>query len=312
MASVAASESAFEIRPRRALHPTTVRVAGLGVVCAATMVAPALLLLWMPIVLGVPHIASDIRFLLLPLPRRQVVLGIVACTALVALKAAAIAGSIDLVRAEMIVVAGWLVGALAMPDGATERASSRGRRRLAVGLALIAASVIIGLPIQFAVLATFVHNLIAVVAWVVVARPGRRQLAAIGATLAGGVLMVALVGSPIARQTGGDTTGGLAIDHAAAVMFGGLPAAAGRALLLAFAFLQAVHYAIWLAWIPASRSRGPTATIASVAIGAATLVVIGAALVDATWARGTYLALATFHIYLEIVVLAVRFARRRS
>jgi hypothetical protein len=39
--------------------------------------------------------------------------------------------------------------------------------------------------------------------------------------------------------------------------------------------------------------------------------VIAAGCIDAHWARSTYLALATFHIYLEIVVLAARVARRR-
>jgi hypothetical protein len=68
-------------------------------------------------------------------------------------------------------------------------------------------------------------------------------------------------------------------------------------------FLQAVHYAVWLAWIP--RALPPVAAI----VGAG--VVVAAGCIDATWARSTYLALATFHIYLEIVVLAARLVRRR-
>jgi hypothetical protein len=47
-------------------------------------------------------------------------------------------------------------------------------------------------------------------------------------------------------------------------------------------------------------------------IVASTLLVIAAALVDARWARTTYLALATFHIYLELVVLGARAARGRA
>jgi hypothetical protein len=51
-------------------------------------------------------------------------------------------------------------------------------------------------------------------------------------------------------------------------------------------------------------------TMASLCVAGATLTVIAAALVDAAWARATYLALATFHIHLELVVLGARAARR--
>jgi len=91
-------------------------------------------------------------------------------------------------------------------------------------------------------------------------------------------------------------------------MFGGLPLPAARGLMIAFTFLQAVHYAVWLDWIPSGAPRMPTKPWLLVTAG--TLVVITAALVDPAWARTTYLALATFHIYLELVVLAARGARR--
>jgi hypothetical protein len=38
--------------------------------------------------------------------------------------------------------------------------------------------------------------------------------------------------------------------------------------------------------------------------------VIAAGAMNATWARATYLSLATFHVYLELVVLGARLARR--
>ena len=61
-------------------------------------------------------------------------------------------------------------------------------------------------------------------------------------------------------------------------------------------------------WVPRGAARMPTKPWLLVV--AATLVVVGAALVNPAWARTTYLALATFHIYLELVVLSARAARR--
>ena len=120
MASLAASAANRPVA-LPAGSASLVRIAGLAVLCAATLIAPALLLVWMPILLGVPHIASDIRFLVLPLPRREVVLAVVACAALVALKAASLIAGVSLLRAEMIVVAGWLVTMLALGNRQSAR-----------------------------------------------------------------------------------------------------------------------------------------------------------------------------------------------
>jgi hypothetical protein len=327
---------------------TLVRVAGLAVLCAATLVAPALLLVWMPIVLGVPHIASDIRFLVLPLPPRQIVLSLVACAALVALKAASLGFALPLLRAEMVVVAGWLLLMLALErrtrrshalerhaqiaiptSGLTrlpvvpaatraERSSPRRTRRYAETrrsaavwlFASFAAFAIIALPIQFAIFAAFAHNFVAVIAWIVVKRPARRQTLALIVTIVAAVGVLVAVGPAMATVTGGIASPWLTIDKAASVMFGGVPLPTARRLMIAFAFLQAVHYAIWLAWMPRGAAR--MATKPWLLVVAGTLAVVAVALVDPAWARTTYLALATFHIYLELVVLAARAARRRT
>jgi hypothetical protein len=362
---------------------TIVRIAGLAVLCATTLVAPAWLLVWMPIVLGVPHVASDVRYLVLPLPRRQVVVALAACAALVALKAASIASGVSLLRAEMVVVAFWLLAALALDRSTrrshvlarhaqgTQSAAQSGRPTIRRGhgmwlAAAFAGLLIIALPIQFAILAAFAHNFVAIVAWVVVKRPARRHLVATLGTIAAAVAIIVMVGPAIAAATGGDASPWLTIDRAASVMFGGLPLSTARALMIAFAFLQAVHYAIWLDWIPrrmggvpgtpyihciygaaekgssVARRQGvlgapyihrinrvlgrapsrvqradvvggvPFLRRMSLLVAATTLVVLGASLVDPAWTRTTYLSLATFHIYLELVLLAAMFARWRS
>jgi hypothetical protein len=293
-----------------------VRIAGLAVLCAATLVAPALLLVWMPIVLGVPHIASDIRFLVLPLPRRQAVVSIAACALLVALKAISLVFGVALLRVEMIIVGGWLLVMLALARStrrshALQRHANPSRASsLPVVLGAFGAMAIIALPIQFAIVAAFAHNFVAVVAWIVVKRPARRHALAVIGTIIAAVAVLVLLGPALATMTGGITSPWLTIDKAASVMFGGVPLPTARGLMIAFAFLQAVHYAIWLDWVPRGASR--MASTPWLLVVAGTLAVVAAAMVSPAWARTTYLALATFHIYLELVVLAARAARRRA
>ncbi|HEY5951358.1 MAG TPA: hypothetical protein VIV40_37955 [Kofleriaceae bacterium] len=292
------------------------RIVGLAVLCAGTLVAPALLLVWMPIVLGVPHIASDVRFLVLPLPRRQVVVSLGACAALVALKAASLVGGVSLLRAEMIVVAVWLLAllALARPSSRShvmQRHGAAVKPSRALWLfAAFAAMTIIALPLQFAIIAAFAHNFIAIIAWLVVKRPARREAACVIATIAIAVAVLVVAGPTVAAVTGGSASPWLTVDKAAHVMFGGVALPTARALMIGFAFLQAVHYAIWLDWIPRGRPR--LATKPWLLVVAGTLAVVGAAVVDPAWARATYLALATFHIYLELVVLTARAVGRRA
>jgi hypothetical protein len=327
MASLAASDAdpvvvaaaTDERLARPARSATTMQIAGLAGLCAIALVAPALLLVWMPIVLGVPHVASDLWYLVRPLPRRQLVVSVAACGALVALKAVALVTGIATVRGEAVVVAGWLLVMLALAQPARRSHAARRHARTSAPrsrpgtwmLASLAAFAIIALPIQFAIVAAFAHNLVAIVAWLAVARPARKDALATIAAIGAAMLVVIGVGPALAGGTGGDASPWLTIDGAARVMFAGIPQPAARALMIAFTFLQAVHYAIWLHWIPSgARTRLPTKPWLVVVAG--TLAVITAALVDPVWARATYLALATFHIYLELVVLAAWAARRRA
>lgn len=298
MASIGIADRPFLAVPARSA--TIVRVVGLAVLCATTLVAPALLLVWMPILLGVPHVASDIRYLVLPLPRRQVAIAIAASALLVGLRAAMVVTGAKLLHLEVSVVAVWLLATLAADPASRKRA---------FGVALFASAVIIGLPIVFIAIAALAHNVIAIVAWVIVAKPTRRQAAILVGAVSAFAVIVAVLGPITSAISGGDVSPWLSIDKAATVMFGGLPLGVGRGLLLAFTFLQGVHYAIWLGWIPAAKPQR-TSRLARVVVAGASLIVVAAALRDPAWARTTYLALATFHIYLEIVVLAARWARR--
>ena len=228
--------------------------------------------LWLPIAFGVPHVANDLRYLVGPLPQWQRVAAVLGCTSLVVLRAAAVATGVVLVRAEAVVVAAWLVAMVALAPTSRPRFT----------LVLAAAAAIVMLPVQFALVAALAHNVVALIAWLVVARPGRTRAAATLAALAGftGLLVAA----------------GPRLTPLAAALH--VP----PAFAIAFLSLQALHYVIWLVWIP-DRAPARLALVAGIAV-------IAAGCVNAAWTRATYLSLATFHIYLELVVLAARAARR--
>jgi hypothetical protein len=94
-----------------------------------------------------------------------------------------------------------------------------------------------------------------------------------------------------------------------------------------FAFMQSVHYAVWLIYVPEDDSdrRAPSSFRRSVrllsrdlgrfglalAAGAA-LLVLAFACVDALRTRALYLSLASFHVYLELAMLAYLLARGRA
>jgi hypothetical protein len=255
----------------------------IAALCLAAIAAPALLIVWMPIVFGVPHVGNDLRLLVVPLPRWPRAVAVIACGMLVALRVVAVATGVVLVRAEAAVVAGWLLAMVSLAP--TTRV-----RFAAVAACAVA---VVALPVTFATVAAFAHNLVAVVAWIVIARPGRRRAVATIAALAGALALAMLVGPHAAGQ-------GAFLDKAAQTVFPGLPH--GRALIIGFTLLQAMHYAMWLVYMPRRR---PHALFL-----AGGIAVIAAGLVNATWARATYLSLATFHVYLELVVLGARLARR--
>lgn len=228
--------------------------------------------LWLPIAFGVPHVANDLRYLVAPLPPWQRIAALTGCALLVTLRAVAVATGVVLVQAEAIVVAAWLVAMVALAP------TTRGR----FAFVLAAAAAIVALPVPFALAAALAHNVVAVVAWVVITRPGRkRALVTAGALVAFTSLLVAA---------------GPRLEPLAQALHVPAPFA------IAFLSMQALHYLIWLVWIP----DGAPARIA-VLVGLAT---VGAGCVNAAWTRATYLSLATFHIYLELVVLAARAARR--
>ncbi len=297
-----------------------------------SVLAPAWLLLVGPLVLGVPHLASDVRHLVLrrALPRGFLLVVIAACLSLVALRGleslgtlGALSGRLELGFASLWLVIAWWAGGEARTSGASEAHGPR--RSAALGLLVLFLAVAgQAWPYQSRLVLAHAHNLVALLLWV--------QLFGAGAagsrsrrwvwlpTLLCVACVCTLLWSPaqhfalrhgVTQLWGFDvleTSRWLAPFHSLRWSLG---------LTLCYAALQSMHYTLWLYCIPQSdmRAQGsPTfrMTLKSWlsdfgALGFALLAVAtGALLLGATLnadrARNVYLSIAGFHAYLELAL----------
>jgi hypothetical protein len=272
-------------------------VAGLTVACfVAAMRAPMAVLLLAPLALGVPHVVSDLRFLVLSpgAPGRGAGAWLaLPLTLLLASRVGAALGIPSSAAAE------WAIGGL----GALGLISlaPHGARRTGVAAAVTVA-LAVGLedPRGAALILGHLHNLIALgmLAWL--GRPvvaGAAALpSAVGAALLLGGAADASIGQPFA---------GLSVDGLAATLAPGLDPLWGGRVVACFAFLQLVHYATWVAWIPASSARSWFDDLGrsgvAVAVAASALLPL-LAFADPPAVRATYLSLVLFHGWLELLV----------
>lgn len=292
------------------------RVATLGALSIAatlalTVHAPLLLLAWGPLLLGVPHLVADVRYLFVRrgLHRRPAVWALVvapACTAWVSPRAAipllAVAG------------AGLLVG------GAWWR-------RALLATAGLALSLVVG---WFGRTGDLVvahgHNLVALALFVLWTRRGARVHAALalGALGAAGLLLAGAFDRwALAALVGG---GPLALDRVVRTLAPVADPVLALRLVLAFAFLQSVHYGVWVRLVPEldRPRRGPRPFARSLAaladdlgwtpvllaaVAAVGFVLGGAA--DVESARDLYLRLALFHGPLELGLATLLLAEGR-
>lgn len=312
--------SALSDRDRRLAVMATV-----GVLCAlaATVAFPAVLFAVSPILLGVPHVASDVRYLVL---RRRLptwwkwgVLG--GCAVMLALRIAQeLGGPSELLRAEVSTGTAWLVAAALA--GALVSGSWR---RLCLALPLIA---VIGVYAQMApywsVLGlTHGHNVIAIVLWLLLFR--RRPAAVWFPVLlvaCAAVWLVSGAATPVIASVGGATALGVDMTEVSRWLAPGLAPGAALAVTFTYVFLQAIHYSVWLGWIPQEDVRAEgTLTfrmsarslladfglLGLLALAGACALVIGFAAFDLVRTRDVYLSLAAFHGYLELAMLAYLF-----
>jgi hypothetical protein len=268
-----------------------------------TAIAPLWLLLVGPIILGVPHVVSDVRYLVArPKLHRRWPLWL-----LIGIPLAGCAVGFG-VRAGLVAVCGALLGA-------------RGRvwiRALGIASALALLAVVWKDPRFADLVFAHLHNFIAVamfIAWR--RREGKLHWFPIAAFAFGAALLLFGVAEPSIARFPYTVGVGLVPRELATI--------GGRVVAL-YAFAQAVHYTMWLRLIPEEDRQRPTPrTFASTfralagdlgpwVLGAAMVAAIGFAvyaLFDLASARNRYLELAIFHGHLEIAAGALLFVERR-
>jgi hypothetical protein len=294
---------------------------------ALALLAPSFLIALAPLALGVPHLAADVRYLLLRRAPPRWWLGVSAGFALtlVALRALAeakvkVAPSLAF---EQGVASAWvLVGALG-GFAAARRGIARGVVALvaAAGVAALA----IGAPAPFRIALLHGHNLMAVAIWALLfRRGGRLGWLPVAMVLVGAGLLAsgALLG--VTLQHGALSVAGLHLFAAADWLGPGLSDGAAIAVATSFAFLQSVHYAIWLVGVPSGdrpgeggrswRATGRELIRDFTAPGVASIVALALLVAAAGMAhpgptRRLFLSLATFHGWFELAALAYLFAR---
>jgi len=292
---------------RRELRVAIIGVVGIACCLATTIAAPFVMLALGPIVLGVPHLVADVRYCVVRPGwhrRRALVVAVGLPLAI-----AATTGAIGI--------------AFAAVAGAAAAAQGSVRRRLVVlALALVATLAASLAPRVANLVLVHLHNVVGIALWLAW-RQRRSQLHLLPLGLFALSSLVLLV-LPLELGT-------WLVDDGARTaelqrLAPGLPPALASRVLLSFCFAQAVHYVIWLRLVPEDdRSRVSPRTFRSSyrvlagELGTPLLALAGlAALALAVWAsvdlhaaRDGYLALAGFHVVLELAAAALIFIEGR-
>ena len=296
---------------RRELRVTA---AGFGVVTfamAATLMSPFWLLALGPVLLGVPHLVADLRYLVFRpgLHLRRALWLPVGVPLLLA------GAGFHPVYAGLVACAGMAF--LARGTLARKTAALGVTGALTAGAWAAGASA--------ALIMAHLHNFIAVLLWWCWRpRHGGRQLAVPFLFLLGSVLLFTGVLQPWAMGFAWQPAG-LGPEYHLSFLAPGVAEPWALRLVLLFAFAQSVHYGVWLRLIPEDdRPQATPRTFRASARalrtdlglplllgGVALSLVVGLwATVDLAVAREGYLRMALFHGYLELVAAAWLFIER--
>jgi hypothetical protein len=318
------------IARRRSARVAAFATLGIALSALLTIACPVALFVLAPLALGVPHLAADVRHLVL---RRRggpgfgaLMLG--GAAALLAVRALGDRVGLEplfALRAELSIGLAWSFGAaaLAMIHGGSAR-------RLGPVLAILAALTVVAAraPFESQLVFAHAHNLVGVAIWIALFRTPRRHATTPVVLLV--VVTAALLSSaalPLTRSAHGEGAFGLRLVDLGPSLAPGFPAGAALGLAYSYVFLQSVHYATWLGWIPQDdlRAQGTLTFRMTVRgwvrdFGAPALAMIAlasagfaaAALFDPVRARDLYVSLASFHGHLEIAAVAYLLVRGRA
>jgi hypothetical protein len=288
-------------------------------VVAATVlatVAPVVVYLLSPIVLGLPHVASDVRHLVLRAGlSRRLTVGLFAwCAALVALQLATLLGATFTAggRTELALAG---AGVLAATVAARR---SRGRTIALVAIFALLFALAWRDPLRARLVFCHAHNPLALVLWLALFRRRRGGLGVLWLPLAllAAATVLVLHGDTFAWIVAAGARQRLGVDLLAiADQIAPDLGAFGVSLTIAFVLWQSIHYSIWLHVVPSEAAGtrsfrqswralvadfGP---VALVALAAGMLALAAFAAASLTRTRDLYLSLAGFHAYLELAAL---------
>lgn len=295
---------------RRREQRATLRAAiAIGIAFLFAWIAPAAALAVSPLVLGIPHIASSVRYLVLRqgFSRRTKLAILLGAGVLLAGRVYEQYGDAVGFAARIEVTAGVLWAVAAAIGGARVAKSPR---RLLLVLPVLALVGIAGLshPTWIRLAFIHIHNLGAVAAWMLLFRRGRVLLP--GLLLAASLV---LLGSGIVTARF-PVALGVDLDVVARWLAPGMALSAAVPLVLMHVFTDSVHYAFWLGVIPEETLRGEGSLTFRMTwrglvrdFGKSGLAFIGVAMAalallacfGAARARDVYFAVAGFHGYLE-------------
>lgn len=323
------------VRPpamRRLVASRDLRLSTLATVHAAiaallAVLCPSALFVLGPIVLGVAHVAADVRYLVLRrrLPAALPKLVGVFCVALVALR---LLGELHPARHWSDRTEFVLAGAFILVTSAFGVTGSSKARWAATAFAVLMLTGLAVLHPSGARLAlTHGHNAVALVLWVWLFRGARASLllpviltTCVAALFASGALYTVTLHAPFASAFG------LHVLAVSDYLAPELRADRAIGLVQQFLFLQSVHYAVWLVFLPQDDDAG--AGLSSfrrgvrelsrdfTVVGFAAVVVLALSVAafaafGAMRASRVYLSLAMFHGYLELAMAAYFFCRGR-
>lgn len=309
----------------RGLRLATLAVGHMGVAFLLALVLPLWLLLLGPLVLGAPHVVSDVRYLLLrppvPLMRRGLLLILLPLLAMTVGRVVAAMGGPFSVELEVV------FGGLAMLGGAVAARGSI-RWRVLVGVGVIAlTSVALTSAYTSLVVIAHAHNLVAFGLWLFFLKgevSGRALTVVIGVYLLCSAILLSPLVDGLALDHATGNIGAFNLVHMADTLAPGLSLEVGLRWVLLFGFLQSMHYAIWLRLIPQrldarrapptfrrslTRLREDFGGRAFVLIALVCLAVpVFAVTTDAEATRHTYLLAAVSHGYIELAIIAALLA----
>ncbi len=291
--------------PRREARVTVLGLVGVAVALLGVVFLPWWWLLWTPLLLGVPHLVADLRYLV-----ARPTWGATAKALLLGVPLLAWLGG-----------GAWVSGALLVGLGLAARGTERGLLLL-LGTLGIALAVALG-PVAELGLA-HLHNLVALALWWVWWRPRPRHALLVPVAVGLGSLLVASL-PPSWWASASVPAGGSPLGHLARLA-PGLGPSLGLKVVAVFAFAQSVHYGVWIRLVPEDDRARPTprtfraslraleADLGSVPLA----VAVALCLLFPLWAlvhpgeaaRG-YLSLAGFHAHLELGAIALLALRGR-